>query len=235
MKLIVITGASRGIGKAIAEKFAAQGWDLALCSRSAAEIAAVRQELLGLHPGIRILATATDVSDKGQVESFASAIHKDLGAADILVNNAGIFVAGSLHEEEEGILEQVLGTNLLGPYHLTRSMLKEMIPRRSGHIFNICSTASLKAYPNGGSYSISKFALLGMSRNLREELAPHRIRVTAICAGAVRTDSWKGVEVAEDRMMRPGDLADLIWACWSLPASTVVEEILIRPMDGDLN
>ena len=127
-----------------------------------------------------------------------------------------------------------MNTNVASAYHLTRGLVGEMISRRQGHIFMMCSTASITPYTNGGSYCISKFALLGMSRVLREELKPHDVKVTAILPGATLTASWEGTDLPEDRFLKPGDVADSAWAAYTLSKSAVVEEILIRPQLGDL-
>jgi short-subunit dehydrogenase len=105
---------------------------------------------------------------------------------------------------------------------------------KSGHIFTICSIASLAAYPGGGAYGISKYALLGFTKNLRHELREHGIKVTAIIPGAVYTDSWKGSGVPEDRIMEDRDIARMIYACSQLSLQAVVEEIVVRPQLGDL-
>jgi short-subunit dehydrogenase len=109
-----------------------------------------------------------------------------------------------------------------------------MIAAKDGYIFNMCSIASIMAYPNGGSYSISKFALLGMTKVLREELKPHGIRVTAIMPGATLTASWEGVDLPAERFMKPEDVAETIYTAYALSKQSVVEEILIRPQLGDL-
>ena len=109
-----------------------------------------------------------------------------------------------------------------------------MINRKSGHIFNISSIAGLQAYPNGGSYSISKFALSGFSKNLREELKPYAIKVTGIYPGAVYTDAWSASGVEPGRIMKPSDIADMIVQIAKLSPQAVVEELVIRPLAGDL-
>lgn len=234
MSAIIITGASRGIGKAIAVKFTKEGWDLVICSRKKAAIEGVKAELLQLNPGARILAEPVDMSKKEEVASFSEKIKKEFATFEILVNNAGIFLPGTVQDEPEGQLEAMMAANLYSAYHLTRSLLPVMKARKQGHIFNICSTASLKAYPNGGSYSISKFALLGFSRNLREELQQWKIKVTAVCPGPTLTDSWAGFEAEPDRFMTAEDIAEVIWSAYHLSAQTVVEEILLRPVAGDI-
>jgi short-subunit dehydrogenase len=110
-----------------------------------------------------------------------------------------------------------------------------MMEAKKGHIFTICSTASIMAYPNGGSYCISKFALYGMTKVLREEMKPHNVKVTAVLPGATFTDSWKGVDLPEERFIDSMDIAESIWATYSLSPRAVVEEILIRPQLGDLD
>ena len=153
---------------------------------------------------------------------------------DILINNAGQFVQGSVYNEPEGNLEKMIDINLYSAYHLTRALLPEMIENKSGHIFNICSIAALKAYDNGGSYSISKFALMGFSKNLREEMKPFNIKVTAVFPGAVYTSSWEGAGVKPERIMEVDDVANMIYAASLLSPQACVEDIVIRPLLGDL-
>jgi len=112
--------------------------------------------------------------------------------------------------------------------------LPQMIHNRSGHIFNICSIASIMAYANGGSYSISKFAMLGFNKVLREEMKPHGIRVTAVLPGATLTPSWDGADLPASRLMKPEDVADAVMGAYLLSKNSVVEEILIRPQEGDI-
>ena len=124
--------------------------------------------------------------------------------------------------------------NLYSAYHLTRVLLPKMMATKAGHIFTLCSIASLAAYPNGGSYSISKFALLGLTKNLRRELQPYGIKVTAIIPGAAYTDSWKESGVSEERLMEADDIAKTIYHATLLSPQAVVEEIILRPQLGDL-
>ncbi|ASZ10289.1 SDR family oxidoreductase [Chitinophaga pendula] len=231
----VITGASKGIGKAIAEKLAAEGFNIAICARNAAALDTTRDTIRQINPAITLIADQVDMGDKKAVLSFADKINGTFDAVDILVNNAGIFVPGALHQEEDGLLENMMSVNLFGAYHLTRRLLPAMITRKKGHIFNLCSTASYKAYPNGGAYSVTKFALLGFSQNLREELKPHGVKVTALSPGPTLTASWDGFEGPPDRMMEAADVANILWSTYTLAAQTVVEEIIMRPILGDIN
>ncbi|NLR79020.1 SDR family oxidoreductase [Chitinophaga eiseniae] len=230
----VITGASKGIGKAIAEKLAQEGCNVAICARHAGALADAKAAIQQKNPNATILAESVDMGDKSQVLAFAGKVIATFPRVDILVNNAGIFIPGALQQEEDGLLEKLMAVNVYSAYHLTRALLPAMIPHRNGHIFNLCSTASYKAYPNGGSYGITKHALLGFSKNLREELVPHHIKVTTVSPGPTLTASWDGFEAPADRMMPPEDIASVIWSAWSLAKQTVVEEILLRPMLGDI-
>ena len=197
---VLITGASRGIGNAIAKIFAANGKNLFLSSRNEVALYKAMEELQTNYPTVSIKAKAFDLSDKKQAKELGNWCLK-YAVPDIIVNNAGFFEPGSVHNEPEGLLESQLAINLYSAYHLTRTLLPKMMERRSGHIFNMCSIASLHAYHNGGAYSISKYALHGFSKNLREEMKPHNIKVTAIHPGAVLTDSWSDYDNSSKRIM----------------------------------
>lgn len=231
----IITGASKGIGRAAAIKLAAEGFDIAICARNAAALEEATAAVTAKRQNVKVLAEKVDMSDKAQVLAFGQKVRAFFGEAPaILVNNAGIFVPGAVHEEEDGHLEKMMAVNLYSAYHLTRDLLPGMKQARKGHIFNLCSTASHKAYPNGGSYSITKFALLGFSKNLREELKPHNVKVTSISPGPTLTASWQGFDGPAERLMEPEDVADMIWAAYNLSQQAVVEDILMRPMQGDI-
>ena len=230
---ILITGASRGIGRAIAGVFAANNYDLLISSRNEVALYKAMEELQTRYPSVSIKAKAFDLSEKEQSKELGHWCLK-YAVPDILVNNAGLFQPGSVHNEPEGILESQLATNVYSAYHLTRSLLPQMMERRSGHIINMCSIASLSAYHNGGSYSISKYALHGFSKNLREEMKPYNIKVTAVHPGAVFTDSWEGFDNSSKRIMEAEDIAKMVFACTQLSPAACVEDLVIRPQLGDL-
>lgn len=230
----VVSGATKGLGRAIAERFAQNGFDLAVCARTTADLEAMQRHWAEHYPGREILAVTADMARQAEVQRFADAIGSRWSRIDVLVNNAGVFRPGRVCDEAAGTLEFLIEANLYSAYHLTRALLPLMRPYRSGHIFNMCSIASLMAYPNGGSYSISKFALLGFSKALREELKPEGIRVTALLPGATWSDSWRGVELPAERLMQADDIAQLVWAAYQLSPSAVVEELVVRPQLGDL-
>jgi short-subunit dehydrogenase len=230
---IIITGATKGIGRAIAEKFASEGFDLAVCARTEADLASFKKEIQEKYK-VEVLTRATDMSSKTDVQAFAEFVKKHWGEVDVLVNNAGIFIPGEISKEEDDLLEQQIETNLYSAYHFTRAMLPVMLKKSSGHIFNMCSIASFMAYPNGGSYSISKFAMLGFSKVLREEMKTKGIKVTAIMPGATWSDSWAGADFPASRLMEANDIAIAVWSAWQMSPSAVVEEIVVRPQLGDL-
>lgn len=230
----VVTGASKGIGKAIAEKLAMEGFNVAICSRDAAKLAAAAADIQAKAPQAAVLTFPADMSKKEDVLAFASKIKETFQTVDILVNNAGLYIPGALHEQEDGLLEYLMAVNVFSAHTITRQLLPSMITQRKGHIFNLCSTASYNAYPNGGAYSITKFALLGFSKNLREELKSHNVKVTALSPGPTLTASWDGWDGPADRMMEPADVANLLWAAYTLSAQAVVEEVIMRPILGDI-
>lgn len=229
---VIITGASKGIGKAIADVFAQHGHNLILCSRNEIALYKTMEELLTKYPTISIKAKAFDLST--QAKEFGSWVVASGIDVDIVINNAGLFEPGSVYNEPEGVLENQMATNLYSAYHLTRTVLPTMMQRRSGHVFNICSIASLQAYKNGGAYSISKFAMDGLSKNLREEMKSFNIKVTAVYPGAVLTDSWGDYDNSKHRIMEAGDVAQMIYTASQLSAGACVEEIVMRPQLGDL-
>ena len=233
-KKAVVTGATKGIGRAITLKFAAQGFDVAICARNAKDLKAFQLLLNKKFPKINVHAVACDLSVKSQVEYFGDEIINRWNQVDVLVNNAGTFFPGKVYNEKNGTLEKLIETNLYSAYHLTRYLIKGFIKQKSGHIFNLCSTASIRPYPAGGSYGITKFALLGFSKNLREELKPHNIKVTSVIPGATWTPSWLSAGLPEKRFIPVEDIAELVWGCYNTSPQTVVEEILIRPMKGDI-
>ncbi len=230
----IITGASRGIGKAIAKNLAQHGYDIWLCSKNAYNLLETIEELRNSYPAVQVNGNAFDLGKKEEARLFAEWILSNAGSIDVLVNNVGTFTQGNISDEPEGILENMLEVNLYSAYHTTRALLPKMREARSGHIFTICSIASLAAYPNGGAYSISKFALLGFTKNLRQELKDQGIKVTAIIPGAVYTDSWKGSGVPKHRIMEAEDIAKIIYSALQLSPQAAVEEIIIRPQQGDL-
>jgi NADP-dependent 3-hydroxy acid dehydrogenase YdfG len=228
MKTAVVTGISKGIGLAIAKKFSEAGFHVIGCASSANSVAHVR----ATEPHLETYQV--DVGKMDELCAFVDSISTHHKKIDVLVNNAGKYLPGTIQTEAEGTFDEMIRVNLSSVYHLTRLILPLMVPNRSGHIINICSTASVKAYPNGGSYCIAKHGLLGLTRVLREELKPEGIRVTALLPGPTLTDSWKDSTEPTERFITADDIAELAWCAHSLSPGAVIEELLIRPQLGDL-
>ncbi|MEJ7626635.1 MAG: SDR family oxidoreductase [Ferruginibacter sp.] len=231
--IAIVTGSSKGIGKAIVVEFAKAGYDIIMCARDEKVLTSAAAEISKQFPDVTISHKAADLSNKSEVVQFAEwCLSK--GVPDILVNNAGSYLPGNISDEKDGNLELLMKTNVYSAYYLTRALLPHMKEKSKGHIFNICSIASLHAYEGGGSYSISKFALNGFNKNLRHELMKNGIKVTAIFPGAVFTDSWKGFDNSMGRIMEAKDIAVMVEAASRLSPQANVEEIIIRPLEGDL-
>lgn len=231
----VITGATKGIGFAIAEALAAENYHLAICARSETDLLRLKNDFAHRFPNIEVFIFKADMQQKKDVLAFADAIAQKWDSVNVLVNNAGVFLNGGILESPEENLEKLLETNLYSAYHLTRALMPLILRgKNKRHIFNMCSVASLVAYPNGGLYSISKFALLGFSKVLREELKPQGVKVTTILPGITWSNAWAGAELPESRLMQASDIAEVVTSALRMSASAVIEDIVLRPQLGDL-
>lgn len=230
---VIITGASKGMGKAIAMKFAAEKNNLILCARTETTLMATQKEIESLYPDAAVNIFAADLTKKEEVKKFSD-FCLTFGGPDILINNAGTYQPGKCIDQSDDEFEHLMNVNFYSAFNLTRLLIHSMIAKKCGHIFNICSIASLKAYRDGGGYGVSKFALNGFSQNLRLELMPHNVKVTAVFPGAVYTDSWAGFDNSTHRIMEVNDIAEMIFASTRLSPQAVVEDIIIRPQLGDL-
>lgn len=227
-KFAVITGGSKGIGRALVERFASEGFTVITCARNAASLQSLRNKYKNVH------YTTCDLSVKEEQDKFIRFVEHQTRQVDVLINNTGIYIPGQVHNEEEGVLEQMINTNLYSAYRVTRGVIPKFIEQKNGHIFNICSTASIMPYVNGGSYCISKYALYGMTKVLREEMKEHQVKVTAVLPGATFTSSFEGTDLPEERFMKAEDVADAIWGTYNLSSRAVVEDLVLRPQLGDL-
>jgi short-subunit dehydrogenase len=230
---IIITGASKGIGFAVAKAFATSGNRLLLCARNKQKLEEAANLLRTEHPAATYFTYPADLAVKEQAVAFGNWC-LTMGIPDILVNNAGQYVPGNVHDEAEGQMEQMIAVNLYSAYYVTRTLIPAMKEKGGGQIFNMCSVASLQAYTGGGSYSVSKFALLGFSKNLREELKTHHIKVISVLPGAVYTPSWEASGVPPERIMEASDIGRIILAISALSPQANVEDIVLRPQLGDL-
>ncbi|MCB9033595.1 MAG: SDR family oxidoreductase [Chitinophagales bacterium] len=230
---VVVTGGSKGIGKSIAKQFFDAGHSVIICARNEKTLIET-QEVIDTKQSGRLNVFTCDLSKEEDINAFSKYIHQHFETVDILVNNTGVFLPGSILEEADSNYIQQMNTNVFSAYLLSKLLLPLLLKSNNGQIFNICSVASIKAYPNGGSYGISKFALLGFTKTLREELKTKGIKVTAVMPGATFTSSWEGVDLPEDRFMPADDVAQMVYAISQLSKQSVVEEIIMRPQLGDI-
>lgn len=232
--VVVVTGASQGIGAAIARAFSAEipGVRLALVARSAANLAHVARACarLGAVPG----AFPCDVTDESAVAEMEGAVRRRFGAVDVLVNNAGKYACSPFLSTSAADFERILSANLTSQFLVTRAFAPGMVRRRRGDIFNMGSIAGLTAYPGSPAYSAAKFGVTGLSRSLRAEFKDKGVRVCCVYPGATFTPSWKGSGVPAKRMMPAEDVAKAFVALYRMTRRTVVEEIVLRPQKGDL-
>lgn len=233
--LVIVSGGTKGIGKATVARFMAAGYDVVTCARNETDLLALQKHFQEVYTNSKLYIKAVDMAVKKEVEAFVDFIKSFKRPIDVLINNTGIFAPGQIHNEPDGILENMIETNLYSAYYLTRGLVEDMISQKKGHIFNLCSTASITAYTNGGSYCISKFAFYGMTKVLREELKNQGIKVTAILPGATLTASWEGADFPPERFIKANDVAEIIFSAYNLSESAVVEEILVRPQLGDIS
>ena len=231
---VIITGATKGIGKAILERFAAQGANIAFCARTASDVNTLQNQLQHQFPNQSFIGQAVDMSQKEAVKAFGQVIFDTWKKVDVLINNAGVYIEGWVTEEPEGTLEKQIETNLYSAYYMTRVILPAMLPHQQGHIFNICSIASQMLYENAHSYSVSKFAMLGYSKALRKEVKDKGIKVTALLPGATWSAAWGNAPIPTERLMAATDIAEAVWSAYQMPPTAVIEEMILRPQLGDL-
>jgi short-subunit dehydrogenase len=232
---VLVTGATKGLGKAIVYALASKNFNIAFCSRSLQDGLDMKNDLDSKFPLSKFYFDICDVSIKSDIDRFLDKMFTAFNnQIHVLVNNAGTFKPGNLMDEDDSQLPFMINTNLYSAYYITKPIANKMKSLKSGHIFNICSVASLQAYPMGGSYSISKFALNGFSKALREELKQYNIKVTAIFPGATWSDSWQGVDLPKERLMEAEDIAKIVLCALDLGDSATLEDIIVRPQLGDL-
>ncbi|HXH99104.1 MAG TPA: SDR family oxidoreductase [Sphingobacteriaceae bacterium] len=230
----IVTGATKGIGKAISFTLAANNYNLFLCSRNSAELISLKRELKERNPRIHVFTSVTDCSDAEQVKRFADEISDCMDSPDVLVNNAGLYLPSKILNEDNNALDQQLQVNLLTPHYLCKFFGRKMREKRSGHIFNICSIASINPVTGAGSYSVTKFALLGLTKVLREELMEFGIKVTAILPGSTLTASWEGTKLPPECFVDPQDVADALISCLKTSKGGNIDQLIIRPTLGDI-
>ncbi|MCY7799737.1 3-ketoacyl-ACP reductase [Bacillus haynesii] len=212
-KTALITGGGRGIGRATAIALAKEGVHIGLIGRTAANLEKAAEELKAF--GVKVSVAAADVKDLSAVERAVQSVKEELGQIDILINNAGIGGFAGFLEQSPEEWENIIQVNLMGVYNVTRAVLPEMIERKAGDIINISSTAGQRGAAGTSAYSASKFAVLGLTESLMQEVRKHNIRVSALTPSTVATDlaiDSKLTDGNPERVMQPEDLAEYMVA-----------------------
>lgn len=233
-KSILITGSTKGIGNAIAHKFAANNYNLILIARSDKDLQEQKKNILQDFD-IDILCISADLSEKKQICKILDVLEEHQLTPDILVNNLGIYEPSTIFDEDDVVMEKMMNINYYSGYYLTKALLKPMLAKDSGHIFSICSVANINPVKKAFAYTISKYAVYGFIKTLRESLIDSEIKTTAIIPGSTLTSSWDGTTVDADRFIMANDIADVIYMTSNLSKGACLEEIIIRPQHGQIN
>ncbi|HVS74053.1 MAG TPA: SDR family NAD(P)-dependent oxidoreductase [Candidatus Acidoferrales bacterium] len=227
-QVALVTGGSRGIGRAIALRLASLGAGVAVCGRDRNSLRATEEMLRAA--GARAFSLVADVTRALDVERLADQTQSALGGVSILVNNAGMGLFGPAHERTEEDWDRVLDTNLKGAFLVSRALVPAMIRRKNGHIINIASLAGKNAFAGGGIYCASKWGLLGLSKCMAEDLRDHGIRVAVICPGSVATEfSGRGPKDAS-KALRPEDVAHAVEMLVTQGPNSFLSEVDLRPL-----
>ncbi|CAM3061360.1 SDR family oxidoreductase [Rariglobus hedericola] len=233
--VILITGASQGIGAAIAKVFAKEmgkGARLALVARNARNLSTVARACA--KAGATVEVFACDVTDEEAVSAMAAAVVKRFGVVDVLINNAGVFEAAAFTKTKVATFDRILAANLRSAFLVTQVFVPAMIAKKHGDVFFMSSIAGLEAYPNSAAYCAAKFGVTGLAKVLRAETREHGVRVCCVHPGATWSPSWSSSGVPEDRIMPAEDVARAFFDIYRLSRNTVIEEIVLRPQLGDL-
>jgi len=212
-KNALITGAGKGLGKAIALALAAEGVNLALLARTESDLLQVAKEVATANKSVKVATATADVADYNAVTQAIDGLRKQLGSIDILINNAGTGKFGKFMELDVKDWEDIIRINLLGAYYVIRAVLPEMVERQSGDIVNISSTAGQRGAPLTSAYSASKFGLMGLSESLMQEVRKSNIRVFTLTPSTIATDLSISLNLTDgnpDRVIQPEDFAELV-------------------------
>ena len=234
MENVIITGATKGMGRSIAIAFAKQGLNLAICSRNSEELLLLQDEIKKINPDVNVIARQTDCSIKDEVLALAGFAEQQLGSISVIVNNVGAYEPSSILDDEENTFNKLLNINLMPTYELYRYFGKTMMAAGNGHIFTICSIAALNPVAEAGMYSVTKSAQLSLSNIMRLEMQAYGVKVTTILPGSTLTESWKDTTLSRDKFVLPEDVAAAIISAYNLSAGANVDEIVIKPVWGQL-
>lgn len=226
-RVALVTGASRGIGLAIARRVGRMGARVAICGR---DRAALDRAARGLNEErVEALAVAADVASSRDVAALVARVNEKLGEIEILVNNAGVGAFAPVQELSEDDWQRVLGTNLTGVFLVTRAVAPQMIRRRSGHVINISSLAGKNAFAGAAAYCASKWGLQGLTYCMAEDLRGYGIRVSVICPGTVQTEFSPHAGKDPKKMLQPEDVAHAVAMLLTQAPQSFISEVLLRP------
>jgi 3-oxoacyl-[acyl-carrier protein] reductase len=226
-KVALVTGASRGIGLAIAHTLARLGAALGICSRDAKQLAAAASQLK--ESATEVLPIPADVTRTTDIDTLVERTEKELGPIEVLVNNAGVGYFGPFQQASEANWDSLLDTNLKAVFLLTKAVASGMMARRSGHVINIASLAGKNAFAGGAIYCASKWGLLGLTYCMAEDLRSYGIRVAAICPGTVHTDFGAHEGKDSRKMLLPDDVAHAVETLVTQAPQSFISEVLLRP------
>ncbi len=232
--VVWITGATKGIGLATANAFAAIGCKVVLSGRDKSQLDINAGKIID--QGGYALPLQCDVTSERSIRSVIATINKKVGDVDVLVNNAGVTTFETFEKTTVKEFDSIVSTNLRGYFLTMKSVLSSMLKHKRGHIFNVHSVSANTTFSHSSVYSASKAGSLALSRCLRYEVRKKGIRVVDILPGAVETDMWsKQVRKKyHSKMMQPEDVADVIVSLYCQPQRIVTDEIVVRPVEGDL-
>jgi 3-oxoacyl-[acyl-carrier protein] reductase len=226
-QVALVTGASRGIGLAIARRLGRMGARVAICGRDRAALDRAARGLAG--EGVETLAVAADVASSREVAAMVAEVNEKLGEIEVLVNNAGVGAFAPVQELTEDDWRRVLGTNLTGVFLVTRAVAPQMIRLRSGHVINISSLAGKNAFAGAAAYCASKWGLQGLSYCMAEDLRGYGVRVSVICPGTVHTEFSPHAGKDPKKMLQPDDVAHAVAMLVTQAPQSFISEILLRP------
>lgn len=226
-KVALVTGASRGIGFAVARRLAQLGAAIALCARDQQKLERAAKDIEG--EGAKVCAIQADISRSTEIPGLVELVEKSLGPIEVLVNNAGVGYFAPIQDASEDAWDSVLNTNLKAVFMLSKAVAPGMIRRQSGHIINIASLAGKNAFAKGGIYCASKWGLMGLTECMAEDLRMYGIRVSAVCPGSVATDFSPHGGKDPRKMLQPEDIAHAVEMLVSQAPQSFISEILLRP------
>lgn len=233
-KIALVTGASKGMGKAISFALVKEGYTLIACARKQDALVQLQQDIQAVLPHADVLIQACDFSKPSEVEDLLKWVDGNSLEVNVLVNNVGLFIPGHLLQEPADSLAKHMQVNLFTPHLLSVHFARKMRENKNGHIFMITSVASRNAVVTAASYSVTKYALAGLTAVLRKELKADLVKVTEIIPGSTLTSSWDGTSIPKEEFVLPEDIAQALISALNMSAGANVDEIIVKPVKGNL-